>query len=176
MFNEIVTTQIALEFIKKQDDKTLNYTKLLKLLYLVDRNLLEKHGYRSTYDEYINMRNGVVLSETYDLIKGSYHNSIIWQECIGTEGMDVYLIEEPDFPIDLDPNVKTIIEELNEKYHDVHYGVLIDFHHSLAEWHNTHWSPTDFKEIIDNLSISEPDKRKINMLEKANKTSYSDII
>lgn len=172
MFNEIITTQIALEFITRQDDKTLNYTKLLKLLYFVDRELLQKCGYRATYDSYTNMRNGVVLSHTYNLIKGEYLDSLIWENCIGTEGNDVFLISKPTFPIDLDFNILEIIDKLEEQYHDKRYGILIEAHHKLPEWHNTQHSDTDFNEIIQSLEIMEEEKKTINTFERLNGSHY----
>ena len=42
--------------------------KLIKLLYLVDRRSLLERGVPVTYDRYVSMSHGPVLSETLDLI------------------------------------------------------------------------------------------------------------
>ncbi len=46
----------------------MSYMKLLKLLYLAARGALLAHGRPITYDRYVSMDHGPVLSQTYNLI------------------------------------------------------------------------------------------------------------
>ncbi len=43
---------------------------LIKMLYLADRELLAKRGQPLTGDQPVSMKNGPVLTTTYDLTKG----------------------------------------------------------------------------------------------------------
>jgi len=53
---------------------SINYMKLMKLLYIVDRESLEKWDITVTGDTYCSMKDGPVLSETLDLIKDKFKN------------------------------------------------------------------------------------------------------
>ena len=66
-FKQARTTQLACEFLRLAGGR-MSYMKLIKLLYLVDRRSLLARGVPVTYDRYVSMRNGPVLSETLDLI------------------------------------------------------------------------------------------------------------
>ena len=52
------------------DANRMAYIRLLKLLYIADRELLAETGRTLTGDEAVAMKNGPVLSRVYDLIKG----------------------------------------------------------------------------------------------------------
>ena len=56
---------------------TINYTKLLKLLYIADRESLRRHHTSISGDAYVSMNAGPVLSRAYNLIKGEA-SSEIW--------------------------------------------------------------------------------------------------
>lgn len=47
----------------------MEYIKLLKILYLVDRRMLVDHGTLLTCDTWVSMDYGPVLSQTCDLIR-----------------------------------------------------------------------------------------------------------
>ncbi len=66
-FNEIKTTQAASLFLKKNDRK-MNYMKLIKLLYFVDREALRLWERPVTGDTYFSMKHGPVLSNVFDII------------------------------------------------------------------------------------------------------------
>jgi uncharacterized phage-associated protein len=66
-FNEKKTTQAAARFLTLAS-KHMNYMKLIKLLYLMDREALIRWGMPVTGDHYFSMKHGPVLSEVLDLI------------------------------------------------------------------------------------------------------------
>ncbi|WP_419934646.1 Panacea domain-containing protein [Candidatus Palauibacter sp.] len=66
-FKQAKTTQLACEFLRLAGGR-MSYMKLIKLLYLVDRRSLLERGVPVTYDRYVSMSHGPVLSETLDLI------------------------------------------------------------------------------------------------------------
>ena len=47
----------------------MEYIKLIKLMYLVDRAALNERGWPISTDVYVSMAHGPVLSRTYDLIR-----------------------------------------------------------------------------------------------------------
>ena len=66
-FKQAKTTQLACEFLRLAGGR-MSYMKLIKLLYLVDRRSLLERGVPVTYDRYVSMSHGPVLSETLALI------------------------------------------------------------------------------------------------------------
>lgn len=66
-FDEKKATQAASKFLNLAGGR-LNYMKLIKLLYMLDRSALLDWGRTVTGDHYYSMKHGPVLSEVLDLI------------------------------------------------------------------------------------------------------------
>lgn len=67
-FNERRATEAAAKFLKLRGGR-MSYLKLIKLLYLLDREALLRWGRPVTTDRYVSMDNGPVVSRIYDLIR-----------------------------------------------------------------------------------------------------------
>jgi len=67
MFNATTTMAMAAYFLSKQKDPMLKL-KLLKLLYLAERDYLLRYGYPVTGDKLVSKRYGPVLSQTLNLL------------------------------------------------------------------------------------------------------------
>lgn len=70
MFNELKTAQIAAYFLVKSGGN-LPVLKLMKLLYLADREAMSCYDSPLTFDRMVSMPHGPVLSQTYDLMSGN---------------------------------------------------------------------------------------------------------
>jgi uncharacterized phage-associated protein len=70
VFNEQKTAQIAAWFLA-QERGTMPHLKLMKLMYLAERESMEKHGFPMTGDRFVSMEHGPVLSRTLNHINGS---------------------------------------------------------------------------------------------------------
>lgn len=70
MFNERKAAQIAAYFIAKDGGRT-HVLKLMKLMYLAEREAMNQYGYPLTFDYPVSMPQGPVLSYTLDCINGS---------------------------------------------------------------------------------------------------------
>src|SRR5947209_20462172 len=67
-FDERRATEAAARFLKLRGGR-MSYLKLIKLLYLLDREALLRWGRPVTTDRYVSMDNGPVVSRIYDLIR-----------------------------------------------------------------------------------------------------------
>ena len=77
-FNEAKATQAAACLLKLRGGQ-MSYLKLVKLLYLADREALLRWDRPITTDRYVSMDNGPVLSRVLNLINGSYESTTgIW--------------------------------------------------------------------------------------------------
>ena len=61
-FNEVKATQAAARLLRNRGGR-MKYLKLIKLLYLADREALSRWGRPITTDNYVSMDNGPVLSQ-----------------------------------------------------------------------------------------------------------------
>ena len=68
-YDEIKATQVAAYFLSKFNNR-ISKLKLMKLMYIADRESFRICGEPITYDAYCSMPHGPVLSKTYDIMKG----------------------------------------------------------------------------------------------------------
>lgn len=74
LFNERKATEAAAFFLLKARG-SLDLLKLMKLLYLAERESFKRFGESITNDSFVSMRHGPVLSIVLDLINGFYDGS-----------------------------------------------------------------------------------------------------
>jgi uncharacterized phage-associated protein len=84
MFSEKRVSQMAAYLLNKRGGR-MAYIKLLKLLYLAEREAMAKWGESISGDRFVSMPHGPVLSQTYDLIKGHSGSQSFWNEIIQDE-------------------------------------------------------------------------------------------
>jgi uncharacterized phage-associated protein len=134
-FNEIKTTQVAAIFIKLNNGQ-LNYTKLIKLLYLADRTALSLWDRPLSGDSYFSLPNGPILSKTYDLInyKEDPQKKSHWYRYISKKNYDVVLKNDPGHE-ELSKREIALIHRIFTKYKDKDWRQMIDIcHRILPEW------------------------------------------
>lgn len=81
MFKEEKVAQMAAYFLSQQD-KPMPVLKLMKLLYLSDRQSMQKSGFPITFDRMVSMPHGPVLSETLGFINGTLGPESAWESWI----------------------------------------------------------------------------------------------
>lgn len=141
-----------------------NYLKLIKLLYMVDREALARWGRTVTADHYISMDNGPVLSRIYDLIREEMPKPI-WSEFISAPLGD-YEVElcKPNPPSDrLSRAEERLIEEVYGQYGRMNRWELVKLTHSFPEWKNPEGSsiPLHLSEILKALQVEDGEIRMI---------------
>src|SRR6266498_4262278 len=97
-FNEQKSIQLAAIFLKLRGGE-MKHLKLIKLMYLADREALKRWTHPITGDRYISMKHGPVLSNVLNLINGEHRPgdaSECWADFIAeSEPHTVKLIKEP---------------------------------------------------------------------------------
>ena len=92
-FRSLKTTQGAAVLLAL-DGHSMDRMRLIKLLYIADRELLAESGRTLTGDRAVAMKNGPVLSRVYDLIKGIAVPAEDWGRYLRSEGYKVVLVED----------------------------------------------------------------------------------
>lgn len=147
------TTQAAALFLKLAGGE-MAYLKLLKLLYILDRKALFTWGRPVSYDSYVSMDNGPVLSKTYDLIteetepgKDSY-----WKKYIAEpKHYSVELLKDKDCPDDsLSEAEIELIKHVFSEFGSMDKWILVELTHKFEEWQDPHGTaiPIQYYKIL----------------------------
>jgi uncharacterized phage-associated protein len=135
LFNEAKATQAAGQFLRLRGG-SMSYIKLIKLLYLADREALIRWGRPITTDRYISMDVGPVVSRIYDLIRNERSPNCvkIWGKFISDpEDFEVRLLGDPGSS-ELSPAEEQVIGEVFRQHgHDSRWAI-VDYSYGLPEW------------------------------------------
>lgn len=147
---EAKRAQIAAFFLKKRGG-ALTIMELVKLMYLADRESLNRYGFPMTWDRPVSMEHGPVPSETYNCIK------LKRDQC----GKDwPTLVSPPDGPLKRDLHlVKDIavdaLDELSEAEVEILKTIQKQFGHMSAA-QLRQWTHNNCPEWIDPGKSSSP--------------------
>ena len=138
-FREDKATQAACFLIKKEGG-AINYMKLIKLLYLADRERILSRGRPITFDTYFSLPRGPILSKTLNLITNEEDPKAcapsIWKEHISepTE-FNVRLAKQNCQINSLSRAEVAVLEEVYERFGNLNQWQLVDWcHDNLTEW------------------------------------------
>lgn len=147
MFREEKVAQMAAYLLLKRGGR-MAYIKLMKLLYLSDREYMISYGDSMSGDRAVSMKNGPVLSQTYDLLKGGApEDASAWDEWIAGEANYEVSIKKP-----IQGEVEDIFDELSRADFRIlerifgEYGNYTRFelceltHRICPEWQDPHGS------------------------------------
>jgi uncharacterized phage-associated protein len=133
-FDEAKATQAA-AFILKLRGGQMHYLKLIKLLYLSDREALIRWGIPITTDRYVSMNHGPVLSNIFNLITEEGPKPT-WGRFISAPMGDyeVRLLQEA--PTDrLSRAEETLLREIYGQFgHRNRWDIVDNVMHKLPEW------------------------------------------
>jgi len=149
-FNEAKATEAAARLLKLRGGK-MSYLKLIKLLYLVDREALLRWGRPVTTDRYISMDRGPVVSRIYELIREEPlpGDETFWHHHVATQEWDVVLKAEPS-PAELSPAEEALIDEVFANYGQMNRWDLVELAHQLPEWVDPQGGalPIEYRDIL----------------------------
>jgi uncharacterized phage-associated protein len=135
-YREDKATQAAARLLKLRGG-TMSHLKLIKLLYLVERESLTRLGRPLTYDTYSSLPHGPVLSATLDRINtGECYRGGYWDRVISPKvRYEVSLRDPAVVPNDqLSPAEEALIDEVFAKYGRLKRWELVELTHELPEW------------------------------------------
>lgn len=160
-YREDKTTQLAGLLLEMQGG-SMTRMRLLKLLYLIDREAIQKWDWPVTFDTYVSMEHGPVLSTTYNLIKtpsaGRY-----WGRFIG-EGTGPAVVLAEETPTDqLSEAEIELAEEVFNRYSGWSDWKLRTYTHSLEEWEDPGNSSLaiDFEKLLRSVGKSDEERKEI---------------
>lgn len=127
------TLQASAEFLRREPGKQMSRLRLLKLLYIADRESLRRTGRPITYDHVVAMKHGPVLSRLYDIIKGEDVLSPEFAKYVSQTGHQLSLVEEPG-KSNLNRFEIRLLHELAEDYSELGDWEIVEETHTFKEW------------------------------------------
>ena len=115
------------------EDGWMPYMRLLKLLYIADREMLAETASSITGDRGCAMKRGPVLSHVYDLIKGCGPRFDDWERHIRTRHYRVNLVDDPGRG-KLSKGEVEKLAEVSERFRDRDQWDLSELSHEFPEW------------------------------------------
>src|SRR5437867_894691 len=107
--------------------------RLLKLLYMADRESLKETGRVITGDRVVAMEHGPVLSNVYDLIQGQHADLPRWSEFFTSTGYRINEVKEPGVAR-LSRQELNRLQEVAQRNMDKSDWEVAELTHEFEEW------------------------------------------
>jgi len=171
-FNEVKATQAAARLLRERGGR-MKYLKLIKLLYLADREALSRWGRPITTDSYFSMDHGPVLGQVLKRIDdgaGPGEPTFWTSHIVPCGDWDVMLTADPSDG-QLSKAEDRVLDEVFEQYGHQNRWDIVKYVHTLPEWQDPSGGaiPIAYRDILKALNKSEGEIRAIeNELEELN--------
>ena len=166
MFNERKTTQMAAYFISHEGGE-ISKLKLIKLLYLAERESLRQHGRVMTGDRFVAMPYGPVLSMTLDLANENalVDESSPWYATIERKNNITLALRSQPAQKDYDELSESdigILEKTFQNFGSMSPYEIRDFTHDLPEYEDPQGTsaPISYRKILKALDEYTDDEIK----------------
>ena len=152
------SAHVSAYFLLKSEN-TMPILKLQKLLYLADRESMDRYDLPITFDHMVSMPHGPVLSVTLNLING-YIDSEVWKDLISDKADHAVALAKKVVIDDLDELSRVDIEILDsiwEKFGAMDQWTIRDYtHDNCPEWKDPEGSmlPINYETVF--LALGRP--------------------
>lgn len=161
MIDEQKIAQMAAYLLLKRGGR-MSHLKLIKMLYLADRESLARYGYSMSGDKPVSMDHGPALTTTLDLLNGCVRSRPGgWEDWVSDrENHEVSLAREADFS-DLDELSQAdvgVLESVWGQFGHMSRWEIRDYTHDhCPEWEDPHGTsnPIPFKRILGYVGWGE---------------------
>ena len=169
MFNERKAAQVAAWFLLQQG-RRMPHLKLIKLMYLADRESMAECGFPITGDQVVAMPHGPVLSMTLNFINGDVES--------GEDGWEAWISDREDHEVAVRdrPHGREVLDELSVSDVDImkkvwkRFGKMTKWeirdysHQHCPEWEDPQGSsrPIPYQRIFEALGRSPEEAVKLS--------------
>jgi uncharacterized phage-associated protein len=125
--------QAASVLLEYEKSRRMSSMRLLKLLYVAEREALAETGCPITGDQAVAMKRGPVLSNIHALIRGEAARAGEWDRFIHTDRYEVELVADPGRG-ELSKGEVAKLVAVSQRYRDLDEWELSDLTHDFVEW------------------------------------------
>jgi uncharacterized phage-associated protein len=134
-FDENKALQLAAIFLNERGGE-MKHLKLIKLMYLADREAIKRWGHPITGDRYVSMKYGPVLSNVLELINDEPPESGAggWSACIVESAPHTVRLQKDPGSAALSPAEVELAHQVFDKYGRMNRWRLVDLTHKFPEY------------------------------------------
>lgn len=132
-FNFRQACQAVAFLLRRRPGSRMNYMRLLKLLYVAERECLRDGGFAIAGGPVVAMPRGPVLQEIYGLIRGIHYHSPEWMKFFHTESYHLVMHSDPGIGA-LTPFIAKKLEAVAQRHEEDDEWSMVEFTHELPEW------------------------------------------
>lgn len=164
LFNEAKATQAAARLLTLRGGR-MSCIKLVKLLYLADREALLRLSLPITSDRFVSLDIGPVVGRIYELVRGepAPNSAHIWRRYISDpDHYEVHLLADPGTS-ELRARELSLIEEIFEQHGRLDRWSLVEYTRALPEWRYPNGSalPIEYRDILKPAGKAEAEISRI---------------
>jgi uncharacterized phage-associated protein len=163
-FNERKATAAAALLLDREGG-SMDYMRLIKLLYLAERESLKRLGHALVGDTYYALDQGPIPSRVLDLCR--YPSSGPWADQIERTGLWAVRLEKPP---DLGPlsNAEiSVLDDVFKTFRDMDQWALSTMTHAFPEWRDPHGSRIEILPTEILAAIGKTPEQARDILEDA---------
>lgn len=112
--------------------------RLLKILYIADREALAERGVPIIGGRAVAMDHGPLHSDIYAMIKGEHDCEAYWSQFIANEGRHTVVLKKDPDRLELSPYEIGKLEDVAERMERFETWDVRDGTHEFEEWKNAH--------------------------------------
>ena len=131
-FSAQKATQAAARFLRLWHGNV-TYGRLVKLLYIADREALKKWGTPITGDKFFSLPNGPIVSRIYDLSKGAVKDPV-WNKFIVNKSRCVLTVSQDPGVSRLSRAEVALLDSVFAEHGGKTWEQLVEFCHTFKEW------------------------------------------
>jgi uncharacterized phage-associated protein len=132
-FNFRRALQAAAFLLRQTPGSRMNYMRLLKLLYVAERECLQESSRVLLGGPVLAMERGPVLEEVYELIRGQHPDAPEWTKHFHTEHYHLVMHDDPGIGA-ITPFFARKLTEVAERYQEMDEWAMVDLTHQFPEW------------------------------------------
>ncbi|CAN5872189.1 hypothetical protein BH11PLA1_BH11PLA1_15740 [soil metagenome] len=131
--NVAKVVEAAAVLLEGEPGQAMNFMRLLKLLYIGEREMLRAHGQTMLDDRMVAMERGPVPDGVYGLIKGEHRDAAVWTKHVKREGYRVRLVENPGRRLLSAAEVR-LLNAVSAEHAAHDEWDMVEFTHRFPEW------------------------------------------
>ena len=131
----------------------MEYIRLLKLLYIAEREQLQAIGTPIVGGRMVAMKHGPLHDVVYAMVKDQCGDAAKWNRYFTTSGHNIELREVDPGVTKLTRSEVTKLQEVSSRYDSLSTWELVDLTHSLDEWKTTYPAGTNTSIPIKALAL-----------------------
>ena len=119
--------------LRRERGHRMNYMRLLKVLYIAEREILAESSTPLTRSTVVAMERGPVLEDVLHLIRGEHSATDKWAAYIQVDRYQLEMVRDPGVKL-LSRYVSRKLEEVASRYENFDEWDMVEVTHKLPEW------------------------------------------